>query len=278
MPIKTQAEKAAEFAALHAAPGCFLIPNPWDAGSARILAALGFKALTTTSAGFARSTGVRDYGVTRALVVEHARALCAATDLPVAADLEDGFGWKPEDCARTIGEGAAAGLVGGSLEDWTGDTKKPIYELEAAADRIRAAAEAARALPFKFMLVARAENYLRGNTDLKDTIKRLQTYQEAGADVLFAPGIHTAEELRTLCSSVDRPVNILRGPRESMMTVAEVGRLGVKRISVGNLLHSAAMTGFLAAAREMLEGTFSFSTGVVSGKELDQLLEAGAPK
>jgi 2-methylisocitrate lyase-like PEP mutase family enzyme len=276
--MKSQAEKAAEFAALHAAPGCFVIPNPWDAGSARILAALGFKALTTTSAGFARSTGVKDYGVTRALVIEHARALCAATDLPVAADLEDGFGWKPEDCARTIREGAAAGLVGGSIEDWTGDSSHPIYAIEAAADRIRAAAEAARALPFKFMLVARAENYLRGNTDLKDTIKRLQTYQEAGADVLFAPGVATSDELRTLCSSVDRPVNILRGPRESMLSVAEVGRLGVKRISVGNLLHSAAMTGFLAAAREMLEGTFNFSTGVVSGKELDQLLMAGEPK
>jgi 2-methylisocitrate lyase-like PEP mutase family enzyme len=276
--MKTQAEKAAEFAALHAAPGCFVIPNPWDAGSARILAALGFKALTTTSAGFARSTGVKDYGVTRALVVEHARALCAATDLPIAADLEDGFGWKPEDCARTIREGAAAGLVGGSIEDWTGDASHPIYAIEAAADRIRAAAEAARALPFKFMLVARAENHLRGITDLKDTIKRLQTYQEAGADVLFAPGVATSDELRTLCSSVDRPVNILRGPRESMLSVAEVGRLGVKRISVGNLLHSAAMTGFLAAAREMLEGTFNFSTGVVSGRELDQLLMAGEPK
>ena len=277
-PMKTQAEKAAEFAALHAAPGCFVIPNPWDAGSARILGALGFKALTTTSAGFARSTGVKDYGVTRALVVEHARVLCAATDLPVAADLEDGFGWKPEDCARTIREGAAAGLVGGSIEDFTGDEKKPIYDLEAAADRIRGAAEAARALPFKFMLVARAENYLRGNTDLKDTIKRLQTYQEAGADVLFAPGIRTADELRTLCSSVDRPVNILRGPWEEKLSVAEVGRLGVKRISVGNLLHSAAMTGFLAAARELLEGTFKFASGVVSGKELDQLLSAGEPK
>ena len=273
--MKSQAEKAAEFAALHAAPGCFVIPNPWDAGSARILAALGFKALTTTSAGFARSTGVKDYGVTRALVVEHARALCAATDLPVAGDLEDGFGPKPEDCARTIREGAAAGLVGGSIEDYTGKADAPIYELSAAADRIRAAAEAARALPFKFMLVGRAENYLRGNTDLKDTIKRLQTYQEAGADVLFAPGVGADDELRTLCSSVDRPVNILRG---SVRSVAEVARLGVKRISVGNLLHSAAMTGFIAAAREMATGTFDFSTKVMSGKELDQLLLAGEPK
>jgi 2-methylisocitrate lyase-like PEP mutase family enzyme len=276
--MKSQAAKAAEFAALHAAPGCFVIPNPWDKGSARILAALGFKALTTTSAGFARSTGVPDYGVTRELVVEHARAIAAATDLPVAGDLEDGFGTRPEDCAQTIREGAAAGLVGGSIEDWTGDASAPIYPIEAAAERIRAAAEAARALPFKFMLVGRSENYLRGRADLADTIKRLQTYQEAGADVLFAPGLHSAEELRTVCSSVDRPVNILRGPRETMMTVQEVARLGVKRISVGNLLHSAAMTGFVAAAREMAKGTFGFSTGVMSGKELDRLLNEGQPK
>jgi len=270
-----QAAKAAQFQALHET-GCFVIPNPWDIGSARILAGLGFAALTTTSAGFARSNGVPDYNVTRDMLVEHVRALSAATDLPLAADLENGFGHRPEDCAETIRLGAAAGLVGGSIEDFTGDAADPFYSVEAAAERIRAAAEAARGLPYKFMLVARAENYLHGHTDLADTIKRLQAYQEAGADVLYAPVLSTADDIRAVVSSVDRPVNVLAGCGGVTGSVPHLAALGVRRISVGSWFHSAAMTGFVNAANEVLAGRFDFAGSVVPGGELNRLLKAGA--
>lgn len=272
--MKTQVEKAADFAALHEA-GCFVIPNPWDRGSARMLAALGFKALTTTSAGFARSSGVPDYGVTRDVVLAHVRDLSGATDLPLAADLENGFGAAPEVCAETIRLGAEAGLVGGSIEDASGDDARPIYDIAHAADRIRAAAEAARALPHRFMLVARCENYLHGRPDLADTIKRLQAYQDAGADVLYAPGANSAEEIAAIVSSVDRPVNVLGGI--GSLNVADLATLGVRRISLGSFLHSAAMSAFVRAAEEA-KTAFSFTSGLVPGSELDQLLEAGATK
>ncbi len=272
-PFKSQAEKAADFAALHES-GCFVIPNPWDRGSARMLAALGFQALTTTSAGFARSAGVPDYGVTRDLVLAHVRHLADATDLPLAADLENGFGHSPEDCAETIRLGAEAGLVGGSIEDATGDGRA-IYDIAEAADRIRAAVEAARALPHKFMLVARCENYLHGRPDLADTIRRLQAYQDAGADVLYAPGANSAEEVRAICASVDRPVNVLGGI--GPLNVAELAALGVRRISLGSFLHSAAMSAFVRAAEEA-KASFSFTSALVAGSEFDQLLEAGAGK
>jgi len=275
--MKTQIEKAAAFAALHDAPGCFVIPNPWDAGSARILAALGFQALTTTSAGFARTAGEADYGVTRDQLLEHIRALAAATDLPLAGDLENGFGHDPETCAETIRLGAEAGLVGGSIEDASGDPSDPIYDIGRAAARIAAAAEAARGLPFRFMLVGRCENYLHGRNDLADTIRRLQAYQDAGADVLFAPGLETAEDIRTVCREVDRPVNIMRGPRNAMLSLEDLAALGVRRVSLGNLLHSAAMTAFLAAAREAAGGAFTFAAGVTSGTQIDALLAAGRP-
>ncbi len=277
--MKTQSQKAAEFAALHAAPGCFVIPNPWDIGSARVLAALGYKAITTTSAGYARSMGVTDYKAGREQVLDHVRALAPAVDLPLAADLEDGFGPKPEDCAETIRLGAEAGLVGGSIEDWTGDPANPIFDLGAAVDRVQAAAEAARRLPFKFMLVARAENYLRGRMDFADTLKRLQAYQEAGADVLFAPGLNTIEEVRTLCREVDRPVNVMRGPREAMLSVDELGDLGVKRVSLGGMLHMAAMAGFIKAAKEIAEfGTWGFAEHLAAAKDLDTLLTKGTAR
>jgi 2-methylisocitrate lyase-like PEP mutase family enzyme len=277
--MRTQVQKAADFEALHTAPGAFVIPNPWDAGSARILAALGFKALTTTSAGYARSIGVTDYKAGRDHVIAHCRELAAATDLPLAADLENGFGHSPQDCADTIRMGAEAGLVGGSIEDASGDPANPIYDIAHAADRIRAAAEAARALPYKFMLVARAENYLHGRSDLADTIKRLQAYQDAGADALFAPGLATPDDIRTVCQSIDRPFNIMRGPRNAMLSVDEVAALGVKRISLGGMLQVAAMTGFIAAAREIASsGTFTFATSLASGAEIDGLLEQGMPK
>jgi 2-methylisocitrate lyase-like PEP mutase family enzyme len=273
----SQADKAAAFAALHKAPGVFVIPNPWDPGSARLLAGLGFKALTTTSAGYARSIGFPDYNAGRENVMAHIRAMAPVIDVPLAADLEDGFGPKPEDCAETIRQGAAAGLVGGSIEDFTGDRANPIYSIAEAADRIRAAAEAARNLPFKFMLCARAENYLNGRPDLADTIARLRAYQEAGADVLFAPGLNTSEEVREVCRSIDRPFNIVRGPRKEQLTVEQVGALGVKRISTGGMMHAVAMSAMIGAAKEMLgPGTFEFSKAMPHAGEIDALLGKGA--
>jgi 2-methylisocitrate lyase-like PEP mutase family enzyme len=272
--MTTQAEKAAVFAALHQ-QGCFVIPNPWDRGSARLLAALGFHALTTTSAGYARSLGVADYNAGRDHVLEHIRDLAPATGLPLAADLENGFGDDPETCAETIRLGAEAGLVGGSIEDATGDDRAPIYDMARAADRIRAASEAARALDFPFMLVARCENYLHGRRDLKDTIARLQAYQEAGADVLYAPGISTVEEIKAVCQSVDRPVNVLGGLGAHPLSVPDLAALGVRRVSLGSLLHSEAMTAFVRAAEEVKAGGFGFVSGLIAGAEFDQLLEAG---
>jgi 2-methylisocitrate lyase-like PEP mutase family enzyme len=274
--MKTQEQKAAEFEALHKAPGCFVIPNPWDAGSARMLAGLGFKALTTTSIGYARSIGVTDYKAGRYNVIDHIRTLAPATDLPLAADLENGFGHAPEDCAETISLGAEAGLVGGSIEDATGDKSNPIYDIKHAAERIAAAAEAAKKLPFKFMLVGRAENYLHGRQDLADTIKRLQAYQEAGADVLFAPGLLTGEDIRTVCKAIDRPFNINRGPRNELLSVQQLAALGVKRVSLGGALHMASVTGFLNAAKEIASsGTFDFTKSISPGSEMDGLLDKG---
>jgi len=273
----SQADKAAAFEALHKAPGVFVIPNPWDPGSARLLAGLGFKALTTTSAGYARSIGFPDYNAGRENVMAHIRAMAPVIDIPLAADLEDGFGPKPENCAETIRQGAAAGLVGGSIEDFTGDRANPIYSIGEAADRIRAAAEAARNLPFKFMLCARAENYLNGRPDLADTIARLRAYQEAGADVLFAPGLNTSEEVREVCRSTDRPFNIVRGPRKEQLTVEQVGALGVKRVSTGGMMHAVAMSAMIGAAKEMLgPGTFEFTKAMPHAGEIDVLLGKGA--
>ncbi|MFT3723109.1 MAG: isocitrate lyase/phosphoenolpyruvate mutase family protein [Hyphomonadaceae bacterium] len=276
---KTQAQKAADFEALHKAPGVFVIPNPWDPGSARLLAGLGFRALTTTSAGYARSIGFPDYNAGRENVMAHIRAMAPMIDIPLAADLEDGFGTEPEDCAETIRQGAAAGLVGGSIEDFTGDRSNPIHSIEKAADRIRAAAEAAKKLPFKFMLCARAENYLHGKQDLGDTILRMQAYQEAGADVLFAPGLNTSEEVREMCRSIDRPFNIVKGPRKETLTVEQVGALGVKRISTGGMMHAVAMNAMIAAAKEMSgAGTWEFTKAMTHAPEIDALLNKGAGK
>ncbi len=274
--MRTQAQKATDFAAMHVAPGCFVIPNPWDPGSARTLAALGFKALTTTSAGFSRSIGVTDYQAGRDQVMAHIRAVAAAIDLPLSADLENGFGHDPTTCAETIRLGAEAGLVGGSIEDATGDKARPIYDLAEATERVRAAAETAKNLPYKFMLCGRAENYLHGRADLGATIRRLQAYQDAGADVLFAPGLNTTEEIRTVCAEVDRPVNVMRGPRETLLTVDQLAELGVKRVSLGGLLQMAAATGLIMASREIAaSGSFGFAKGLIPGAEIDGLLEKG---
>lgn len=275
--MKTQAEKAALFAALHAAPGAFVAPNPWDPGSARILAGLGFPALTTTSSGFARSIGVTDHRAGRANVLAHVRAISAAVDLPLTADLENGFGRDPETVAETIRLGASAGLVGGSIEDATGDAGDPIFDVALAADRLRAAAEAARALPFRFMLTGRTDNYLHGRTDLADAIRRLQAYQDAGADVLLATGLPDAAAIRSVVASVDRPVHVLVGPRDRLLTVAELADLGVKRISIGGSLASAAYSGLIRAARELAGGSLEWTRSLVPGAELDALLGRGTP-
>jgi 2-methylisocitrate lyase-like PEP mutase family enzyme len=263
--IVTQVEKGRRFRALHERDAAFIIPNPYDVGTARLLAHLGFEALATTSAGYAFTLGHRDGTLTREQALAGAQAIASATDLPVSADLENGFGEAPEAAAETIRLAAAAGVVGGSIEDATGRDDDPIYELELAAERVQAAAEAARALPFTFTLTARAENYLHGRPNIKDTIKRLQAYQEAGADVLYAPGLTTKDDIAVVVSSVDRPVNVLMGLPGVHLSLTELSAIGVKRISVGSGLCRAALGGFLRAAREMREsGTFTFAAEAVS--------------
>jgi 2-methylisocitrate lyase-like PEP mutase family enzyme len=258
----TQADKAKTFQALHARAGAFVIPNPWDAGTARILSKFGFEALTTTSAGLAFVLGRRDGdgSVTRDDALANAKAIVDATDLPVAADLENGYGDAPEAAAETIRLAAQAGLVGASIEDATGDPHKPIYELAHAVERVAAAAEAARTLPFPFTFVARAENFLHGKPDLDDTIRRLQAFEAAGADVLYAPGLTKAEHIRAVCASVSKPVNVIMGLKGAAFSVADLAALGVKRISVGSALSRAALGAFVRAAREIHEqGTFTFA-------------------
>jgi len=272
----TQAEKAKRFQVLHERPGAFVIPNPWDAGSARLLASLGFEALTTTSAGLAFSLGHRDGGgsVTREQALANAKAIAEATDLPVAADLENGYGHTPEAAATTIRlAGEAAGLVGGSIEDSSGDPAKPIYEFQHAVERVAAAVEAARSLPFPFVLVGRAENFLHGRRDLDDTIRRLQAFEAAGADVLFAPGLTKAEDVRTLCASVRKPVNVVVGWKGVPFSVADLAALGVRRISLGAGLHRAALGAFVRAAKEIREhGTFRFSEDALPSADANEFV------
>lgn len=272
--MPTQAEKGARFRALHEQAAAFLIPNPWDAGTARLLAGLGFQALATTSAGFAFSIGRRDGRVSRDEMIAHVGAIAAATDLPVSADLENGYGDSPKAAAETIRLAAAAGAVGSSIEDATGRPDAPIYDRHAAAERVRAAAEAARSLPFPFMLTGRAENYLWGRSDLKDTIERLQAYQDAGADVLYAPGLTRKEDIATVVRSVDCPVNVLMGMAGVQLSLADLSGLGVKRVSVGSALSRAAFGAFLRAAREMREqGTFTFAGEAVAYRDLSAMFD-----
>ena len=274
--MPTQSEKAARFLALHQAPEPFVIGNPWDAGSARILSGLGFKALSTTSAGLAFTLGRKDgtASVSRADALANARAIADATDLPVAADLENGYGHRPEDAAETIRlAGETAGLVGGSIEDATSDPAKPVYDFQHAVERVAAAAAAARALPFPFMFVARAENYLHGRPDLDDTIRRLQAFEAAGAEVLYAPGITRPEDIRAVCASVSKPVNVLMGIKGApLLSLKELGELGVRRVSLGSGFARAAMTAFLRAAREVREhGTFTFTEDTMYISEIAAL-------
>ena len=263
--MPTQTEKAVQFQRLHARSGAFVIPNPWDAGSARLLTSCGFEALTTTSAGLAFSLGRRDGSrlVSRRETLDNAKTIVTATPLPVAADLEGGFGDAPEDAARTIRQAAeVAGLVGGSIEDATGDPAHPVYDFSQAVERVHAAAEAARKLDFPFMFVARAENFLHGRRDLDDTIRRLQAFEAAGADVLYAPGLAQLEEVRTVCQSVSKPVNVLCGVKNSdggVASVEELASAGARRISLGGALTRTALGALMRAATEMREkGTFTF--------------------
>ena len=272
----SQIAKAERFQALHARPGAFVIPNPWDAGTARILERLGFEALTTTSAGLAFVLGRRDGAgeVTREETLANAKAIADATDLPVAADLENGFGHTPETAAETIRlAGEVAGLVGGSIEDSTGDPQRPIYDFQHAVERVAAAAAAARALPFPFVLVGRAENFLHGRPDLDDTIRRLLAFEAVGADALFAPGLIRAEDIRTVCASVRKPVNVVMGLKGAPFSVAELAALGVRRISVGSALSRAALGAFVRAAREIQEhGTFRFAEDALPYAEANDLV------
>jgi len=273
--MPTQKEKGQAFRALHHRDRAFIIPNPWDVGTARLLARLGFEALATTSMGYAFSVGHRDNTVERKRVLQHVAEVASATDLPVSADLENGFGDAPEAAAETIRLAAATGVVGGSIEDATGHPENPIYDKELAKDRVQAAVEAAQSLPFTFTLTGRAENYLHGRPDLKDTIARLQAYQEAGADVLYAPGLTTKEDIVAVVSSVDRPVNVVMGLRGVQLDLATLSEIGVKRVSVGSALCRAALGAFLRAAREMREqGTFAFAKEAASTQEISAMLSS----
>ncbi len=270
--MRAQTEKGRIFRALHKRDSAFIIPNPWDVGTARLLAGLGFEALATTSAGYAFSLGQRDNTIDRDQMMAHVSDIVSATDLPVSADLENGFGDDPDMVAETIRRAAATGLVGGSIEDATTRPDHPIYEHGLAVERVRAAAEVAHALPFPFTLTARAENYLVGRRDLTDTIRRLQAYQEAGADVLYAPGLATRDDIAAVVRSVDRPVNVVMGLQGVQLSLAELSAIGVKRVSVGSALARAALGAFLRAAREMREhGTFAFAADAVSYGEISAL-------
>ncbi len=261
-------DKREAFRKLHQRPGTFVIPNPWDAGTARILTALGFEALATTSAGYAFSKGLTDStaSLSRESLLENARQIVEATDLPVSADLEDGFGAAPSTCAATIKLAAEIGLAGGSIEDATGDKANPVFAFNHAVERVAAAAEEAR--KHGFVLTARAENYLWGRPNIEDTVLRLQAFERAGADVLYAPGLRTIEEIRAVCDAVSKPVNVVMGLVTADLTVAQLAEIGVKRISVGGAFARAALGELVRAATEVRDyGTFGFATrGLTAGE------------
>jgi 2-methylisocitrate lyase-like PEP mutase family enzyme len=272
---REQAERGSAFRALHQRAGLFVVPNPWDAGSAKVLTALGFEALATTSAGLAFALGRADGegGVTREETLANATAIVQATHLPVSADLENGFGDAPDACAETIRRAADTGLAGGSIEDATGRADDPIYAFDAAVARVRAAIAAARALPFPFTLTARAENFLYGRPDLDDTLRRLVAYAEAGADVLYAPGLRTSEQIAAVVRAVaPRPVNVVMGLAGAALSLEQLTALGVRRVSLGSSLARAAYGGFVRAAREVKEtGTFEFARDAVPYGELNAM-------
>jgi len=264
------ASRIARFRALHA-NGIFVIANAWDAGSARVLAGLGFEAIATSSGAMANTLGRTDGHVTREEAIEHGRSLVEAVEVPVAADLENGFGEKPEEAALTIRRAIAAGLAGGSIEDFSGDESKAIYPVSLAAERVQAAADAARASGF--VLTARAENFLHGRADLDDTILRLQAFEKAGADVLFAPGLPSLDAVRTVCASVSKPVNFMVAIRGKSFSMAQLAAAGVRRVSVATSFYRAAMGGLMAAAREIKEsGTFNYLDTAAPGAEVARFM------
>jgi 2-methylisocitrate lyase-like PEP mutase family enzyme len=269
----TQNEKAARFRALHDGPGAFVIPNPWDVASARVLAGFGFPALATSSAASAAALGKRDGGLTRDEAMAHSRLIVDATDLPVSADLEAGFGDAPEVVAETVRLAAGAGLVGCTIEDSTRNPEAPLYDFSFAVERIAAAAEAARSLPFPFMLTARAHNLLYANPSLDETIRRLQAFEKAGADVLFAPGLPDLAAVRAVCAAVSKPVNFMAGIKGKSFSVGELAAAGVRRVSLATSLYRAAMTGFVDAVREVSgAGQFGFLDRCLTTPELSQLM------
>jgi 2-methylisocitrate lyase-like PEP mutase family enzyme len=277
--MRTQAEKAAAFHALHQRAGAFIIPNPWDAGTAKLLAALGFEALATTSLGLANTLGRADSAVSRAEVIANCRMIAEATDLPVNVDLENGFAHEPEAAAEAIRLAAEAGAVGGSIEDATGESQNPIYDFDLAVARVRAAADVARALPVPFLLTARAENLLHGRNDMADTIRRLQAYAAAGADVLYAPGLRNVAEVRQVVDAVNRPVNVVTGWLDPAVTAAQLAEAGAKRISVGGALSRLALAAFVDGARAMKEqGSFAWMGDMMSIAEARRMFAAGASR
>jgi 2-methylisocitrate lyase-like PEP mutase family enzyme len=267
--MTTQAEKGLVFRGLHERSTAFIIPNPWDVGSARVLESMGFEALATTSMGYAFSMGRLDATIGRDEMLAHIATIANATSLPVNADLENGYGDDPQTVAETIRLAAVAGVVGGSIEDATGRSGDPIYSLDVAVERVRAAVAAARALPFPFTLTARAENYLHGRPDLNDTIQRLQAFEAAGADVLYAPGLRTRDDIEAVVKSVQKPVNILMGLQGVVLSLGDLTTIGARRISVGSALYRAAMGEFLRAANQMRhQGTFGFAADAANPRDL----------
>lgn len=271
--MRSQAERAAAFRALHKRPEAFIIPNPWEAGTAKILAAIGFEAIATTSRGLAYMLGRASENVSRAEVIDNCRDIVEATDLPVNADLMNCFAHEPEAAAKTISLAAEAGVVGGSIEDYTGERTNPIYEFGLAVDRVRAAAEVAHALPVPFMLTARAENLLHGRNDMADTVRRLQAFETAGADVLYAPGLRKLDEVRQVVSSVNRPVNVVTGWLDPDITLPQLSEVGAKRISVGGALSRLALSILIKAGQAMRErGSFSWMREMVATSEVEKML------
>ncbi|WP_237774712.1 isocitrate lyase/PEP mutase family protein [Actinosynnema sp. ALI-1.44] len=263
-----QATKAARFRELHEGPSPLLLPNPWDAGTARVLASLGFEALATTSLGVANTVGRT--GATQQEILDNCREIDEATPLPVNADMENGFADDPAQAAKSIELAAQAGMVGASIEDYTGNRDAPIYDFELAVDRVRAAVETAHALPVPILLTARAENLLHGANDFADTIRRLQAFEEAGADVLYAPGLRTLAEMRTVVESVSKPVNVVMGFADPAITVEQLAEIGVRRVSIGAALSRLALKSFMDAAQQMRSGRFGFVADLPPLAELHQ--------
>ena len=269
----SQSDKAEKFRALHQGPGAFVIANPWDAGSARLLAGIGFAALATSSGAFAGTLGRRDGQVTRDEALAHARAVVGAVDIPVSADLENGFGHVPSFVGETVRLAAATGLVGCSIEDATGEKDSPLYDFDMAVERVTAAAQAARSVGFAFTLTARCENFLRGNPSLHDTIRRLQAFADAGADVLMAPGLPDLASVKAVCDAVSKPVNFMAGIRGKSFTTADLAAAGVRRISLATSFYRAAMSGLVTAARNVLDdGEFGFLDTTMTTPELNAYL------